>query len=60
MSVFRFLNPVLGFLLSALLLGEGGLIAPGVAALALALVCGGIIIVNLPGHTAAPRIPNKA
>lgn len=59
-SVFGFLNPVFGFLLSALLLGEGGLIAPGVAALALALVCGGIVIVNLPGRTAAPRIPNKA
>lgn len=58
-SIFGFLTPVFGFLLSALLLGEGGLIAPSVAVIALVLVCGGIVIVNLPGRADAPRIPGN-
>ena len=50
-SVFGFMNPIFGFFLSALLLDEGKLVNPTTAALALALVCGGIIVVNLPHRT---------
>ncbi len=45
-SVFGFMNPVFGTILSALLLGEGSLINPAQAAAALVLVSLGIIIVN--------------
>ena len=46
-AVFGFMNPVFSFLLSALLLGEGSQAFgwPGLSALA--LVCAGILIVNL-------------
>ena len=47
-SVFGFMNPVFGVLLSALLLGEGAGTSPVTVLVALLLVCGGIIIVNKP------------
>ena len=47
-SVFGFMNPVFGVLLSALLLGEGAGTSPATVIVALLLVCGGIIIVNKP------------
>lgn len=47
-SVFGFMNPVFGVLLSALLLGEGAGTSPVTVIAALLLVCGGIIIVNKP------------
>ncbi|MEF2827213.1 MAG: DMT family transporter [Collinsella sp.] len=47
-SVFGFMNPVFGVLLSALLLGEGAGTSPVTVIVALLLVCGGIIIVNRP------------
>jgi drug/metabolite transporter (DMT)-like permease len=47
-SVFGFMNPVFGVLLSALLLGEGAGTSPVTVLVALLLVCGGIIIVNRP------------
>lgn len=47
-SVFGFMNPVFGVLLSALLLGEGAGTSPITVIVALLLVCGGIIIVNKP------------
>ena len=47
-SVFGFMNPVFGVLLSALLLGEGAGTSPVTVIVALLLVCGGIIIVNKP------------
>lgn len=45
-SVFGFMNPVFGVLLSAILLGEGAGTSPVVVTASLALVCAGIIIVN--------------
>jgi len=48
-SVFGFMNPVFGVILSALLLGEGRNANPLVLLTALALVCAGIIVVNRPG-----------
>ena len=47
-SVFGFMNPVFGVVLSALLLGEGAGTSPVTVIVALLLVCGGIIIVNRP------------
>lgn len=47
-SVFGFMNPVFGVLLSALLLGEGAGTSPVTVIVALLLVFGGIIIVNRP------------
>ena len=47
-SVFGFMNPVFGVMLSAVLLGEGAGTSPFVVALALVLVCAGIVIVNRP------------
>ena len=47
-SVFGFMNPVFGVLLSALLLGEGAGTSPVTVIVALLLVCSGIIIVNRP------------
>lgn len=47
-AVFGFMNPVFSFLLSALLLGEGSQALGWSALSALALVCAGILIVNLP------------
>ena len=47
-SVFGFMNPVFGVILSALLLGEGAGTSPVTVAVALLLVCGGIIMVNNP------------
>lgn len=47
-SVFGFMNPVFGVLLSALLLGEGAGTSPVTVIVALLLVCSGIIIVNKP------------
>lgn len=49
-TVFGFCNPVFGALLSAALLGEGALISPARYVVSLALVCAGIVIVNV-----APR-----
>lgn len=49
-AVFRFMTPVFGFLLSALLLGEAGSIDPLRSVLALVLVSAGIVVVNVaPG-----------
>lgn len=45
-SVFGFMNPVFGVVLSALLLSESSAIAPWRAAAALALVSAGIVVVN--------------
>ena len=45
-SVFGFMNPVFGVLLSALLLGETNVVSPVVAVGALVLVSAGIVIVN--------------
>ena len=45
-AIYRFMTPVFGFLLSALLLGETQSIEPIRATLALALVAAGIITVN--------------
>ena len=47
-SVFGFMNPVFGVLLSALLLGEGAGTSLVTVIVALLLVCSGIIIVNKP------------
>lgn len=47
-SIFGFMNPVFGVILSALLLGEGSQVNPLIAAISLALVCIGIIVVNRP------------
>lgn len=46
-SIYGFTNPVIGVLLSALLLGEGGQAFSVRNLLALLLVCAGIIIVNI-------------
>ena len=54
------MNPMFGFLLSMVLLDEGSMVNPGVAALALALVCMGIIIANIPvRRTHADSVPNR-
>lgn len=45
-AVFGFMNPVIGVILSALLLNEGEQAAGAKSAAALALVCAGIWIVN--------------
>ena len=45
-SVFGFMNPVFGVLLSALLLGESGQAFGAQGLIALALVCTGILVVN--------------
>lgn len=45
-SVFGFMNPVFGVLLSAVLLGEGNSVSPVLAVAALVLVSAGIILVN--------------
>lgn len=45
-SVFGFMNPVFGVLLSAWLLGEGNQAAGGMGIVSLALVCIGIYVVN--------------
>ena len=45
-SVFGFMNPVFGVLLSALLLGESGQAFGTQGLIALALVCTGILVVN--------------
>lgn len=50
-SVFGFMNPVFGVVLSAILLGEGRNANPLIAVAALALVCAGIIVVNRPQKT---------
>jgi drug/metabolite transporter (DMT)-like permease len=47
-TVFAFLNPVFGVILSALLLGEGKILDLPRCILALALVCLGVWIVNRP------------
>ena len=47
-TVFGFMTPVFGFLLSVALLGEGSLVSPVLAAAALGLVSAGIVIVNRP------------
>lgn len=46
-AIYGFINPVIGVLLSALLLGEGGQAFSAKNLLALLLVCTGIIVVNL-------------
>ena len=45
-SVFGFMNPVFGVLLSALLLGEGAAAFRPQGLAALALICAGILVVN--------------
>lgn len=45
-TIFGFMNPVFGSLLSALILGEGALLNPIITVAALALVSAGIIVVN--------------
>ena len=53
-TIFGFLTPVFGVVLSALLLSEGG--ALGWSALgALVLVCAGILLVNRPAGSAAEQ-----
>lgn len=54
-SVFGFMNPVCGVLLSAALLGESGQAFGLRSAAALILVCAGIYIVNRPNTTSAHR-----
>lgn len=54
-AVFGFMNPVFGVILSALLLGEGGVLDPAVTLIALALVSAGIIVVNRSGATAPEK-----
>lgn len=54
-SVFGFMNPVFGALLSALLLGEHQLVDPLRALAALGLVSAGIVVVNLVGPGAYGR-----
>lgn len=58
-AIYGFTNPVIGVLLSALLLGEGGQAFSAKNLLALLLVCTGIIVVNLwkkkAGEYVAPR-----
>ena len=46
-AIYGCTNPVIGVLLSALLLGEGGQAFSAKNLLALLLVCTGIIVVNL-------------
>lgn len=46
-AIYGFTNPVIGVLLSAILLGEGGQAFSAKNLLALLLVCAGIIVVNL-------------
>lgn len=58
-AIYGFTNPVIGVLLSALLLGEGGQAFSTKNLLALLLVCMGIIVVNLwkkkEGEQKAPQ-----
>ena len=59
-SVYGFLNPVFGFVLSAVLLGEFQLVDPVRSICALVLVSAGIVVVNRVGAragsaTSAPR-----
>lgn len=58
-AIYGFTNPVIGVLLSALLLGEGGQAFSAKNLLALLLVCTGIIVVNLwkkkEGEQKAPQ-----
>lgn len=53
-AVFGFMNPVFGVILSALLLGEGSVLNPVVAIVALVLVSAGIVIVNRPTPQPTP------
>ena len=46
MTVFGFMNPVFGVILSALLLGEREQAAGWVSVISLVLVCVGIYVVN--------------
>lgn len=52
-SIFGFMNPVFGTVLSALILGEGSEVDPWRAICALALVSAGIVIVNRPARAAS-------
>ena len=54
-SVFSFINPMFGVLLSALLLGEGGRAFSLTGILALILVCLGIVIVNMGQNQKTPE-----
>lgn len=45
-SIFGFMNPVFGAVLSAIFLGEASLVSPILAVVSLALVSAGIIVVN--------------
>lgn len=47
-AVFGFMNPVFGAILSAVFLGEGSVVNPALAVVALVLVSVGIVIVNRP------------
>ena len=51
-TVFGFMTPMFGFLLSVVLLGEGSLVSPVLAVVALGLVSAGIVIVNRPERAA--------
>lgn len=52
-TVYGFSNPLFGFLLSTYLLGEGTQISWVQSLTALALVCGGILIINMAGKKTA-------
>ncbi len=49
-AVYRFMTPIFGFVLSAIILGEGAAMDPLMPLLALALVAAGIIVVNESGR----------
>jgi drug/metabolite transporter (DMT)-like permease len=49
-SILGFINPIMGVLLSALFLHEGGEAFSAKNILALLLVCIGIVVVNFTGH----------
>ena len=54
-TIFGFMNPVFGVILSALLLGESGTLRDWRVPAALILVCAGIFLVNMRKKTSARR-----
>lgn len=59
-SIYGFMNPVVGVLLSALLLGEGGQAFRPHNILALLLVCLGIFVVNRFGEKKSGSAPSSS
>jgi drug/metabolite transporter (DMT)-like permease len=59
-SVYGFMNPIAGVLLSALLLGEGRQAFGWASLAALALVSAGILVVNRHGEASAAHHPGEA